>query len=100
MLSASAGSLSLDQIEGQVDLFLVDGAYDGSSTRDLFVKSFGEKLEVVIPPPKNAIFNSNMIQDPTPRNYNIAHIETNGRIAWQKAFGYNQRSRIGTQIGR
>lgn len=41
-----------------------------------------------------------MVQDPTNRDYHIAHIKTNGRIAWQKASGYNQRSRVETQMGR
>ncbi|SFF19437.1 Transposase DDE domain-containing protein [Sulfitobacter brevis] len=86
----------IDQIDGPVDLFLADGAYDGSSTRDLLVKRFGATLEVAIPPPKNAIFSSNMAEEPTPRDYQIAHIKTNGRLAWQKASGYNRRSRIET----
>lgn len=29
-----------------------------------------------------------------------ADIETRGRMAWQKSTGYNQRSRIETQMGR
>ena len=90
----------LDQIDGPVDLFLADGAYDGSATRNLLAKRFGASLEIVIPPPKNATFSTNMAQDPTVRDYQIAHIKANGRISWQKASGYNQRSRIGTQMGR
>ena len=90
----------LDQIDGPVDLFLADGAYDGSSTRDFLVKRFGATLEVAIPPPKNVTFSSNMVRDPTLRDYHIAHIKTNGRLAWQKASGYNQRSGVETQMGR
>lgn len=90
----------LDQIDGQVDLFLADGAYDGSATRNLLAESFGASLEIVIPPPQNAIFSTNMAQDPTVRDYQIAHIKANGRISWQKASGYNQRSRVETQMGR
>ena len=41
-----------------------------------------------------------MAQDPTVRDYQIAHIKANGQISWQKASGYNQRSRIETQMGR
>lgn len=90
----------LDQIDGPVDLFLADGAYDGSATRNLLAERFGASLEIVIPPPKNATFSTNMAQDPTVRDYQIAHIKANGRISWQKASGYNQRSRIETQMGR
>ena len=90
----------LDQIDSPVDLFLADGAYDGSATRNLLAERFGASLEIVIPAPKNATFSTNMAQDPTVRDYQIAHIKTNGRISWQKASGYNQRSRVETQIGR
>ena len=34
------------------------------------------------------------------RDRHIAQIRSNGRVAWQVATGYNQRSRIETQIGR
>ena len=71
----------LDQIDGPVDLFLADGAYDGSATRNLLAKRFGASLEIVIPPPKNATFSTNMAQDPTVRDYQIAHIKANSRIS-------------------
>ncbi|KPU84755.1 transposase, partial [Marinosulfonomonas sp. PRT-SC04] len=90
----------LDQIDGPVELFLADGAYDGASTRDLLVERFGASLEIVIPPPKNAKFSLKMVQDPTVRDYHIAHIKTHGRMGWQKTSGYNQRSRVETQMGR
>lgn len=90
----------LDQIDGPVDLFLADGAYDGGSTRDLLVERFGVSLEIVIPPPKNATFSSTMGQDPTVRDYHIAHIKAHGRMDWQKTSGYNQRSRVEAQMGR
>ena len=35
--------------------------------------------------------------DPTVRDRHIAQIRSNGRMAWQVATGYNQRSRIETQ---
>ncbi len=34
------------------------------------------------------------------RDRHIAQIRRNGRMAWQAATGYNERSRIETQIGR
>ena len=90
----------LDQIDSSVGLFLADGAYDGSPTRDLLIHRFGSALDVVIPPPKNANFSSNMAQDPNFRDYHIAQIKTHGRVAWQSASGYNQRSRVETLMGR
>ena len=90
----------LDQLDAQVTGFLADGAYDGASTRDLLRERYGETLDVVIPPPKNAVTRPQSARDPTVRDRHIAQIRSNGRMAWQAATGYNQRSRIETQIGR
>ena len=90
----------LDQLDAPVTGFLADGAYDGASTRDLLRHRYGETLDVVIPPPKNAVIRPQSARDPTVRDRHIAQIRSNGRMAWQVATGYNQRSRIETQIGR
>lgn len=90
----------LGQIDGPVDRFLADGAYDGEPTSDLLTARFGSTIEVIIPPPRNAILSPNAAQDPTVRDCNIANIDSHGRIAWQKATGYNQRSRGETLMGR
>ena len=60
----------------------------------------GRPWIVVIPPPKNAVIRPQSARDPTVRDRHIAQIRSNGRMAWQVATGYNQRSRIETQIGR
>ena len=73
---------------------------DGASTRDLLRERYGETLDVVIPPPKNAVIRPQSARGPTVRDRHIAQIRSNGRMAWQAATGYNQRSRIETQIGR
>ena len=36
---------------------------------------------------------------PSARDCHITEIANNGRIAWQKATGYNQRSRVETLMG-
>ena len=90
----------MDQLDAPVTGFLADGAYDGASTRDLLRERYGETLDVVIPPPKNAVIRPQSARDPTVRGRHIAQIRSNGRMAWQLATGYNQRSRIETQIGR
>ena len=90
----------LDQLDAPVTGFLADAAYDGASTRDLLRERYGETLDVVIPPPKNAVTRPQSARGPTVRDRHIAQIRNNGRMAWQAATGYNQRSRIETQIGR
>ncbi len=89
----------LDQVYGPVDLFLADGAYDGKPTSDLLAARFGSMIEVIIPPPKNAVFSPNAAQHPTARDRHITEIGSKGRIAWQKSSGYNQRSQGETLMG-
>ena len=90
----------MDQLDAPLTDFLADGAYDGASTRDLLRARYGETLDVVIPSAKNAGIRPQSARDPTVRDRHIAQIRSNGRMAWQVATGYNQRSRIETQIGR
>ncbi|MEP3330147.1 transposase, partial [Sedimentitalea sp.] len=93
----------LDQVDSPVDRFLADGAYDGEPTSDLLAARFGSMIEVTVPPPRNAILSPNAAKDPTARDRHIAEIAeiaAGGRMAWQKATGYNQRSRGETLMGR
>ena len=90
----------LDQIGGAPDRFVADGAYDGAPTRDVLAERFGGIVEVIIPPPKTAVPSSQSVLAPSVRDRHIAEIQTKGRMAWQKSSGYNQRSRVETQMGR
>jgi hypothetical protein len=90
----------LDQVDGPVDLFLADGAYDGEPTSGLLAARFGSMIEVAIPPPKNATLSPKAAENPTARDCHIVEIAAHGRMAWQKATGYNQRSRGETLMGR
>lgn len=89
----------LDQIEAPIAKFIADGAYDGAPTRDLLATRSGEIVEVIIPPPKTAVASRQAMLAPSVRDRHIAEIETNGRMAWQKSTGYNQRSRVETHMG-
>ena len=60
----------------------------------------GEAIEVVVPPPKNAVITPQSAHDPSVRDRHIAENRRHGRMAWQVATGYNQRSQVETQIGR
>jgi hypothetical protein len=86
----------LDQINAPVSRFLADGAYDGTPTDGLLKARFGEAVEIIIPPPKNAAPSPQSAHDPTFRDRRITEIQTRGRMAWQANSGYNQRSRIET----
>ena len=72
----------LDQVDGAVSRFLADGAYDGAPTNDLLKTRFGDAVEIIIPPPKNAIPSPLSAHDPSYRDRHIAEIRARGRLAW------------------
>ena len=75
----------LDQLDAPVTGFLADVAYDGASIRDMLRQRYGETLDVVIPPPKNAVIRPQSARDPTVRDRHIAQIRSNGRrtvLSW------------------
>jgi hypothetical protein len=51
-------------------------------------------------PPTTAVASPQSVLVPTVRDRHIAEIRTKGRMAGQKSTGYNQRSRVETQMGR
>jgi hypothetical protein len=85
----------LAEVSGPVRRVIGDGAYDGVPTAATIRHAFGSDVELIIPPPKNAVPG-----DCQARNAHINMITETGRIAWQKATGYGQRSRGEAQIGR
>ena len=90
----------IDQINAPVSRFLADGAYEGVPTDDLLKARFGETVEIIIPPPKNATHSPQSASQASTRGRHIVEIPSYGRMAWQSSSGYNRRSRIETQIGR
>lgn len=85
----------LTNIDADVTQFLADGAYDGQGIADSLVDKFGPEIEIIVPPPKNAVHGAN-----AQRNQHIDAIAEHGRMRWQTEAGYNQRSQVEAQIGR
>ena len=92
-----AGALPelLADVAGPVHRFIGDGAYDGAPTTATIRQALGSNVELIIPPPKNAVPGNCKT-----RNAHIKMITGHGRMAWQKATGYGQRSRGEAQVGR
>lgn len=88
----------LAQIDEEVAKLMADGAYDGAPTYQT-IAQFGDDIEVVIPPRKTAVpsTESNRLNQ---RDRHLDMINTQGRIAWQTATGYGQRSLVETTMGR
>jgi hypothetical protein len=56
-------------------------------------------IEVVIPPRSTAVPNDEL-DPPTQRNRHPAMITEHGRLGWQVATGYSQRSSVETTMSR
>jgi transposase len=88
----------LDQIDEPIGQVTADGAYDGAPTYQT-IAQHGDGIEVVIPPRATAIA-SGELETPTQRDRHLAMIAEQGRLAWQAATGYGQRSLVETTMGR
>ncbi|PZM14323.1 IS5 family transposase [Rhizobium tubonense] len=88
----------LDQIDGQIDLFAADGAYDGDPTYNAVLRHSAE-VRIVIPPRSNAVERTDT-EPPGQRDDHIASINIDGRMKWQASTGYGKRALIETAIGR
>jgi hypothetical protein len=75
-----------------------DGAYDGVPTYQT-VAAHGETIEVVIPPRLTAVPGGEP-GSPTHRDRHLEMITGLGRLAWQVATNYGQRSLVETTMGR
>jgi hypothetical protein len=94
--SVPSGPL-LDQIDGKIVRVTADGAYDGDPTYETNA-AYGDDIEVVIPPYSTAV-PSDEPGLSTLRDLHLAMISERGRLAWQAAPDYAQRSLIETTMG-
>jgi transposase len=88
----------LDQIDDEIAQVTADGAYDGVPTYQT-IAAYGDDIEVVIPPCSTAVPSGNL-EEPTQRDRHLEMITQRGRMAWQIATGYGQRSLVETTMGR
>lgn len=88
---AQVGPL-LDQVAGPVASFTGDGAYDRQGVYAGVAECHPEAAVVV--PPRATAVPSNMAEAaPTQRDRHLQGIAEKGRMGWQKASGYNRRSK-------
>ena len=88
----------LDQIDEPIGQVTADGAYDGRPTYQT-IAAHGDDIAVVVPPRSTAV-SSGEPGSPTQRDRHLAMIAEQGRLAWQAATGYGQRSLVETTMGR
>jgi hypothetical protein len=89
----------LDQVAGPVASFTGDGAYD----RDGVYRAVAERhpdAAVVVPPRRDAVPSETATTAPTQRDRHLELIAEHGRMAWQKATGYNARAKAEAAMSR
>jgi hypothetical protein len=82
----------LDQIDDPTVQVTADGAYDGAPTYQT-IATYGDGIEVVIPPRSTAVPGGDPGL-PTQRDRHLAMIAEQGRLGWQVATDYGQRSLV------
>ena len=89
----------LSQVDGPVASFTADGAYDQDGVYGEVVARHPEASGIV-PPRSNAVPSDTAETAPTMRDRHLQIIAERGRMAWQKAAGYNWRALVEADISR
>ena len=80
----------LDQVDGEIDQFTADGAYDGKPTYQAILQH-SCTATIVIPPRVTAVACCDT-GPPGQREKHIAAIASDGRLKWQAVTGYGKRA--------
>ena len=78
---------------------MADGAYDRSSVLDA-VLARNPHAKFIVPPCKGAVPGPTAATSPTQRDRHVHWVDEHGRMNWQKASGYNKRSKVEAAISR
>jgi hypothetical protein len=89
----------LEQLTGAPASFTADGAYDRAFLLDA-VLARNPDAKFIVPPCKGAVPGPSAATAPTQRDQHVLCVEEHGRMNWQKASGYNKRSKVEAAISR
>ena len=89
----------LEQLVEAPRSFMADGAYDRSGVLDA-VLARNPSASFIVPPCKGAVPGPTAATSPTQRDRHVLWVEEHGRMNWQKASGYNMRSKVEAAISR
>ena len=96
--AAMTGAL-LGQIADPLASFVADGDYDQDRVYQA-VTAYHPDAAVIVPPRTTAVLSASAETAPTQRDRHLRMIGERGRMAWQKASGYNLRAKVEASIGR
>ena len=89
----------LDQVPGPVASFTGDGAYDRDDVYGAVAARHSDAA-VVVPPRRDAVPSETAATAPTQRDRHLELTAEHGRMAWQKASGYNRRALAEAAVSR
>ncbi len=89
----------LDQLAESPAPFMADGAYDRSAALDAVVAR-NRNARFIVPPCRGAVPAPTAATAPTQRDLHVLAIDAHGRMNWQRATGYNKRSKVEAAISR
>jgi Transposase DDE domain len=89
----------LDQIADPIASFTADGDYDQDRVSQAVAERHPDAA-VIVPPRAGAVVSASAESAPTQRDRHLRMTAERGRMAWQKASGYNLRAKVETSIGR
>jgi hypothetical protein len=78
---------------GPVASFFDDGAYDRDDVYSAVIERYPDAA-VIVPPRSSAVPSETAGTEPTQRDQHLQLIAECGRMAWQKASGYNRRALV------
>jgi hypothetical protein len=89
----------LDQVPGPVASYTGDGEYDRDDACSAVTECHSDAA-VIVPPRSSAVANETAGTGPTQRDMHLQLTAERGRMAWQKASGYNRRALVEADISR
>jgi Transposase DDE domain len=89
----------LDQLMDAPASFMADGAYDRTATYDAIIAR-NPFARFIVPPCKGAVPGPTATISPTQRDLHILAVDEHGRMNWQRASGYNKRSKVEATMSR
>jgi Transposase DDE domain len=89
----------LAQLSAAPASLIADGAYDRSVVHDA-VMGGNPRARVIVPPCNGAAPEPTATSSPTQRDEHVLAIKARGRANWQKATGYNRRSKVEAAMSR
>jgi hypothetical protein len=89
----------LDQLTQDTASFMADGACDRAATYDAILAR-NPSVQFIVPPRKGSVPGPTATISPTQRDLHVLAVDEHGRMNWQKASGYNTRSKVEAAISR